>query len=75
MSDRRERWDRAQTTSGEYGSDSEYVRDLIRRNQEQNTAFRALQTAIQNGVASGLSDRTLKETWAEAEQRYQSWRD
>ncbi len=36
LTDRQERCIRAQIASGEYGNDSEYVRDLIRRDQEQN---------------------------------------
>lgn len=72
VTDRQEQWIRAQIASGEYGSDSEYVRDLIRRDQEQNSAFRALKTAIQDGLASGASDKTIKEIWAEAEQRYRA---
>ena len=70
VTDRQERWIRAQVASGEYGNDSEYLRDLIRRDQEQNATFRALKEAIQEGLESGTSDKTLKEIWAEAEMRY-----
>lgn len=72
VTDRQEQWIRAQIASGEYGSDSEYVRDLIRRDQEQNSAFRTLKAAIQDGLASGESDKTVREIWAEAEQRYRA---
>ena len=75
VTDRQERWIRAQITSGEYGNDSEYVCDLIRRDQEQNAQFRALKEAIQDGLESGVSDKTVKEVWAEAEQRYRAPRD
>ncbi len=75
VTDRQERWIRAQIASGEYGNDSEYVRDLIRRDQEQNAQFRALKEAIQDGLESGISDKTVKEVWAEAEQRYRAPRD
>ena len=70
VTDHQERWIRARVASGEYGSDSEYFRDLIRRDQERNGEFRALKEAIQEGLASGVGDRTVKEIWAEAEQRY-----
>ena len=70
VTDQQEGWIRARVASGEYGSDSEYFRDLIRRDQERNGQFRALQEAIQEGLASGVSDRTVNEIWAEAEQRY-----
>ncbi len=75
VTDQQERWIRAQITSGQYGNDSEYVRDLIRRDQEKNAQFRALKEAIQDGLQSGVSDKTVKEVWAEAEQRYRAPRD
>ena len=69
VTDRQERWIRAQVASGEYGNDSEYFRDLIRRDQERNAQFRALKEAIQEGLESGVGDKTVKEIWAEAERR------
>ena len=72
VTDRQEQWIRAQVAGGEYGNDSEYVRDLIRRDQEQNAQFRALKDAIQQGVASGVSDKTVEEIWAEAEARFRA---
>ena len=72
VTDRQEQWIRVQVASGEYGNDSEYVRDLIRRDQEQNARYRALKAAVQEGLDSGISDKTVGEIWAEAEQRYRS---
>ncbi len=72
ITDRQEQWIRAQVASGDYGSDSEYFRTLIRQDQERNATFRALKEAVQDGVESGVSDRTVKEIWAEAEQRYEA---
>ena len=72
VTDRQEQWIRAQVASGEYGNDSEYFRDLIRRDEERNAQFRALKQAIQEGLESGVGDKTVKEIWAEAEQRYRA---
>ena len=72
VTDRQEQWIRAQVASGEYGNDSEYFRDLIRRDEERNAQFRALKQAIQEGLESGVGDKTVKELWAEAEQRYRA---
>lgn len=72
ITDRQEQWIRAQVASGDYGSDSEYFRTLIRQDQERNATFRALTEAVQEGVESGVSDRTVKEIWAEAEQHYET---
>ena len=49
-----------------------YFRTLIRQDQERNATFRALKEAVEDGVESGVSDRTVKEIWAEAEQRYEA---
>ena len=72
VTDRQENWIRSQIESGEYGSDSEYLRDLIRRDQEQNAQFRALKQAIQDGLQSHVGEKTLNEIWAEAEQRHRA---
>jgi len=63
-------WIKAQITAGEFTNDSEYIRDLVRRDQEQNAKFKALKAAVQDGLHSGVSDKTLGEIWAEAERRH-----
>lgn len=65
-------WVKAQITSGDYTNDSEYFRDLIRRDQEQNGRFKALKAAIQDGLNSGVSHRSIGEIWAEAEAQYKA---
>ena len=65
-------WVKAQITSGDYTNDSEYFRDLVRRDQEQNTKFLALKRAIQEGLANGVSNRTVAEIWEEAEMRFKT---
>ena len=60
-------WIKAQVASGDYTNDSEYFRDLIRRDQEMVSA---LQAAIDEGPASGVGSRSLDEIWAAAEARY-----
>jgi antitoxin ParD1/3/4 len=46
-------WVEQQAEGGRYGNASDYVRDLIRKDQERKTAIEALQTAISEGVNSG----------------------
>lgn len=46
-------WVERQAEGGRYGNASDYVRDLIRKDQERKTAIEALQTAISEGVSSG----------------------
>ena len=72
LTDKQDTWIKAQIASGDYTNDSEYFRDLIRRDQEQNAKFRALKSAILEGLDSGVSNRTVGEIWAAAETRYKA---
>lgn len=69
LTDKQDQWVKAQIASGDYTNDSEYFRDLVRRDQEQSAKFKALKKAIQEGLDSGISERTLGEIWAQAEER------
>ena len=69
-----EDWVKSQVAAGRYASDSEYFRDLVRRDQEQNARTRALKAAIQEGLDSDDSESTVGEIWGEAEGRHQAKR-
>ena len=67
LTDQQDDWIKAQIANGDYTNDSEYFRDLVRRDQDK---FRVLRAAIDEGLASGTSSRSLDEIWATAESRY-----
>ena len=46
-------WVERQTGKGRYSNSSDYVRDLIRRDQVRQEAIQTLQSAITEGVESG----------------------
>jgi antitoxin ParD1/3/4 len=46
-------WVEEQTKSGRYANTSDYVRDLIRRDQARVEAIAELQAAVDAGLASG----------------------
>jgi antitoxin ParD1/3/4 len=46
-------WVERQAETGRYGNASDYIRDLIRKDQLRQEAIAALQAAIAEGVASG----------------------
>lgn len=48
------------------------ARDPASHQQDQAAALHALQAAIQDGLNSGVSDKTLRQIWAKSEQRHQS---
>lgn len=43
----------AQARDGQYGNVSDYVRDLIRRDQKRKVAMAEVQAMIDEGIASG----------------------
>jgi antitoxin ParD1/3/4 len=45
----------AQAQNGQYGNVSDYVRDLIRRDQERREAIAEIQGLVEEGLASGPS--------------------
>lgn len=51
-----------------YRSDSEYIRDLVRRDEEKNREFLALRAELQMGMDSGVSDKSFDEIWEEGRQ-------
>ena len=62
-------WIKAQIEGGGFTNDSEYIRDLIRRDQEENAKYQALKAAIQEGWESGMSKRTVQQIMEEVETR------
>lgn len=71
LSDQQDAWVKTRIESGDYTNDSEYFRDLIRRDQERDAKLRALELAIREGLESEVSERTAKDIWNEAERRHQ----
>ena len=69
LTSQQEQWVKAQIAAGRFSSDSEYIRDLIRRDREENPSFYVLQSAIREGLESGVSERTIPEIAENAETR------
>ncbi len=51
---------------GFYTNDSEYVRDIIRKDQENRKRGIDLYDALVDGIESGVSDKTVDSIWDEA---------
>lgn len=69
LTDQQEQWIKVRIATGDFASDSEYFGELIRRDQEENVKLQALKSAIQEGLDSGLSDKTVPQIMEEAEAR------
>jgi antitoxin ParD1/3/4 len=54
-------WCEGQVSGGAYSTTSDYVRDLIRRDQERKSGIARLQAAIDEGFDSGISPYSYDE--------------
>ena len=64
-----ERWIKTRIAAGAFTSDGDYIRELIRRDQEENGKLQALKSEIQEGLDSGVSDKTVPQVMEEVEAR------
>ncbi|MGN7613176.1 type II toxin-antitoxin system ParD family antitoxin [Magnetococcales bacterium HHB-1] len=53
LTDQQNNWVKAQIASGQFTNDSEYFRDLIRRDQAGQTDIEAIRAALIEGEQSG----------------------
>jgi antitoxin ParD1/3/4 len=53
LTDAQDGWIKSQIAAGGYTNDSEYIRDLIRREQERSTQIEAIRAELIEGEASG----------------------
>ena len=59
-------WVEAQAATGRYSNVSDYMRDLIRRDQEREHKLAALRRFVDEAEAGGISGRSIEEIMAEA---------
>ncbi|MDZ7927834.1 MAG: type II toxin-antitoxin system ParD family antitoxin [Agrobacterium sp.] len=62
-------WVEAQSKTGRYSNASDYVRDLIRKDQERGEKIAAMQRLVDEGLESGAGRRSRDAMFAEAEAR------
>lgn len=67
--DQMREWVETQIESGHYSNASDYIRDLIRRDQEFKDKREALIQALKTGEKSGIAKRTIDEIWKEVKTR------
>ena len=54
------RWVQQQAQSGSYSNSSDYMRDLIRRDQEKAVKIANMQALVTEGIESGVGTRTME---------------
>jgi antitoxin ParD1/3/4 len=62
-------WIKSRIKDGDFTNDSEYLRDLIRRDQERAQKIANMQRLVTEGIESGMSNKTPEQIMAEIEQK------
>lgn len=63
-------WADVRVAEGRYSSTSDYVGNLLRRDQEYEQKLRRLQAAIDEGLASAETDTTIEDIIAQGRKRH-----
>ncbi len=61
VTDQQDTWIKAQVSAGEFTNDSEYIRDLIRRDQAEKEKIQEIRAALIEGEKSGISNRSVED--------------
>ena len=62
-------WIESQVAEGRHANISDYMRDLVRKAQERQEAIAEFDEAIEEGFASGISEKSFDEVIDEARAR------
>jgi antitoxin ParD1/3/4 len=60
-------WVEAQSIDGKYSNSSDFVRDLIRREQVRKEKIAHVQAMVDEGIASGISERSVDDILREVQ--------
>lgn len=69
LPDEMKNWVEERSRSGRYSNASDYIRDLIRRDQDRAQKIARMQALVDEAVSSGESQRTLEQIEQEARSR------
>ena len=69
LPDEMKEWVERQSDGGRYANSSDYVRDLIRRDQDRAAKIAAMQEKIEEAYASGFTEKTIDEVFAGVRKR------
>jgi antitoxin ParD1/3/4 len=58
LTEQQDQWIKAKIAAGQFTNDSEYIRDLVRRDQDRNAQIEAIRATLIEGEKSGMSTRT-----------------
>lgn len=72
VTDEQNAWIKSRIASGDYTNDSEFVRDLLRKDQERTQKIANMQRLVTEGLESGYSELSVDEIWEQARARHKA---
>ena len=69
LPDQMKEWVEQQVATGRYANASDYMRDLFRKDQLHVDAVAKLQKIVDDALASGISDKSVDEIFADARRK------
>ncbi len=69
LTETQDQWIKKQIEEGHFTNDSEYIRDLVRRDRAENEKLTRLRLAIDKGLDSGVSEKTIVDIMKEVEEK------
>lgn len=70
FTEKQDQWIKQQIEKGDFTNDSEYIRHLVRNHQVTEQQLLELDMALEEGLNSGISEKSVEDIWKEAEIRY-----
>lgn len=61
FTEQQDNWIKLRVQNGDFTNDSEYIRDLVRKDQQQNMNLMELKNAIDEGLQSGRSTLSIRD--------------
>lgn len=72
LTDQQEQWIQSQMATGNYASDSEVLRDLIRKEQMRNTQIESIRNELIKAESRGFTDKTPEDIMQDVIKRKQA---
>ena len=69
LTHKQDEWIKAQVKKGDYTNESEYIRNLLRKEQEGHLTFLATKEAIEKGLNSGISTKKIPQIMEDVENK------
>lgn len=69
FTEKQDRFIKKQIENGDFTNDSEYIRDLVRKDQSDHKKLQELRDAIQEGLDSGVSEKSVSDIKAEVKDK------